>query len=167
MAARNVSTRLLAGCHCDTLEVAGSKHEMGFLLGIKDLVLLSFPRPPTNMVTTAHDPRYFVPPPKPPCTQGLESSTFHSPVLDGSIPFPELYDWQYHHSPDHPVFVFNDTSPSRSGVIHTYHWKTVVPVIHHTGRRILSLFNLTLPLNPEHLPVIAVLAAAGICTHFA
>ena len=115
------------------------------------------------MIIAAHDPSYFTPPPSLPCTQGLDSPTFKPPALDGSIPFPELYDWQYHHSPDHPVFVFNDPSPSGPDDVRVYCWKTVVPVIHRTGRHILSLFNLSLPLNPERLPVIAVLAAAGIC----
>ena len=114
------------------------------------------------MIVTAHDPRYFIPPPRPPCSQGLESSTFESPLLDGSVPFPELYDWHYHHSPKHPFFIFDDPSPSEPDAVRVYRWKTVVPVIHRTGRRILSLFNLTLPLNPERLPVVAVLAAAGI-----
>lgn len=116
------------------------------------------------MITTTHDPRYFVPPPTLPCTQGLQSSIFKPPTLDGSIPFPELYDWQYYHSPDHPVFIFDDTSPSGPDGIRDYCWKKVVPVIHRTGRRILSLFDLALPLNPESLPVIAVLATAGIPT---
>jgi len=114
------------------------------------------------MIVTAHDPSYFTPQQKPPSSQGLESSTFKPPTLDGSIPFPELYDWQYHHSPDHPAFVFDDQSKPNGTCV--YHWKTVVPVIHRTGRHILSLFDLTLPLDPERLPVIAVLAAAGICT---
>jgi len=116
------------------------------------------------MIVTAHDPRYFTPPPRPPCSQGLGSFTFEPPALDGSVPFPELYDWQYYHSPDHPFFIFDDPSSSDPDAIRVYRWKTVVPVIHRTGRRILSLFNLPLPLNPESLPVIAVLAAAGICT---
>jgi len=114
------------------------------------------------MIVTAHDPSYFVPPPTPPSSQGLGSVTFEPPTLDGSVPFPELYDWQYHHSPDHPVFVFDDPSPSEPNDIRVYRWKTVVPVVHRTGRRILSLFNFPLPLNPECPPVIAILAAAGI-----
>ena len=115
------------------------------------------------MIVTAHDPGYFSPMQEPPCSQGLESTTFESPTLDGSVPLPELYDWQYHHSPDHPVFIFDDPSPSKPNGVRVYRWKTLVPIIHRTGRRILSLFNLTLPLNPERVPVIAVLAAAGIC----
>ena len=114
------------------------------------------------MIVTAHDPHYFTPPPRPPRSQGLESSTFIPPTLDGSVPLPELCDWQYHHSPDHPFFIFDDPSSSEPDDVRVYRWKTVVPVIHRTGRHILSLFDLTLPLNPERLPVIAVLAAAGI-----
>ena len=114
------------------------------------------------MIVTAHDPSYFTPLQEPPCSQGLESATFTPPTLDGSVPLPELYDWQYHHNPDHPAFIFDDPSPSNPDDIRVYRWKTVVPIIHRTGRHILSLFNLTLPLNPEHVPVIAVLAAAGI-----
>jgi hypothetical protein len=134
----------------------------GHPLRIKGAALVSLA--PTAMITTANDPRYSIPPPTPPCTQGIGSRTFKPPTLDGSNPFPELYDWQYHHSPDHPVFVFDDPSTSGPDDIRDYRWKTVVPVIHRTGRRILSLLNLTLPLNPERLPVIAVLAAAGTYT---
>lgn len=121
-----------------------------------------FPTHSPAMIVTAHDPCYFSPLPDPPCSQGLESMTFKPPPLDGSIPLPELYDWQYRHSPDHPVFLFDDPSSSKPNDIRAYSWKTVVPVIHRTGRHILSLFNLTLPLDPENIPVIAVLAAAGI-----
>ena len=115
------------------------------------------------MIVTAHDPSYLTPQQKPPRSQGLESSTFKPPTLDGSVSFPELYDWHYHHSPDHPAFIFDDPSRSESNDLCVYRWKTVVSAIHRTGRRILSLFGLTLPLDPERLPVIAVLAAAGIC----
>ena len=116
------------------------------------------------MIVTAHDPSYFTSPQKPPRSQGLKSTTFKPPTLDGSVPLPELYDWQYHNSPDHPAFIFDDPSPSNPNDTRVYRWKDVVPIIHRTGRHILSLFNLTLPMNPERIPVIAVLAAAGICT---
>ena len=116
------------------------------------------------MIVTAHDPSYFIPLSEPPRSPGIESITFTPPTLDVSVPLPELYDWQYRHSPDHPVFIFDNPSSSKPNDICVYTWKTVVPVIHRTGRHILSLFNFTLPLDPEHTPVIAVLAAAGIRT---
>jgi hypothetical protein len=149
---------LFVGCHRDTLRD-------GIPASYKEPSPTITSSPSTTMIITAHNPRYFIPSSTPPCNQGLESSTFKAPILDGSTPFPELYDWHYHHSPDHPALIFDDPSSPGSGGIRVYRWKTVVPVIHRTGRHILSLFNLTLPLNPERIPVIAVLAAAGICTY--
>ncbi|KAF5372256.1 hypothetical protein D9757_009649 [Collybiopsis confluens] len=40
-----------------------------------------------------------------PTLQGSHSTTFHRPPLDGSLTIPELFAWQAHNSPNHPVFV--------------------------------------------------------------
>ena len=156
---------LLTGCQCSPLEALVSKRDGIPASYIEPLISPLLPHPPA-MIITAHEPHYFIPPPRPPCSQGLKSSAFEPPNLDGSTPLPELYDWHYHRSPDHPFFIFDDPSSSEPTGIRVYRWKTVVPIIHRTGRHILSLFNLTLPLNPERLPVIAVLATAGICALF-
>lgn len=46
--------------------------------------------------------------PPPPPTQ-IQRQTFSKPPPDVVL-FPALYDWHYTHSPDHPLFVFEDAS---------------------------------------------------------
>ena len=55
-------------------------------------------------MSAATVPRRAVPPA--PNTQALSSSTFNLPPLDGSLTFPELYDWHGVHNPKHRLFVF-------------------------------------------------------------
>jgi hypothetical protein len=94
-----------------------------------------------------------------PDTQGHNTTTFHVPPLDGSIPFPELYDWHFHNSPDHPVFVFPD--PLDPNSCRTICWKELIPAIHRAGRVVSSIFDFNLPVPSENPPVIAILAASG------
>ncbi|KAI0045616.1 acetyl-CoA synthetase-like protein [Auriscalpium vulgare] len=70
-----------------------------------------------------------------PRTQVLKSSTFHAPPLeDTSLTIPELYDWQYEHSPRHPFFHYEDAP----GQMRTILWAEAVRAIHNGARFIAS-----------------------------
>lgn len=60
------------------------------------------------------------------------SPTFRRPPIDGSLTIPEIYDWHYENSPDHPLFVYADDS----GRSTTITWKDVVRATHKLGRAI-------------------------------
>lgn len=47
----------------------------------------------------------------PPLTpHGHNSSTFHPPLIDGTLCIPELFEHHSQHSPDHPLFVYADNT---------------------------------------------------------
>lgn len=101
----------------------------------------------------------YIPIASPPNTQGLDSTTFQVPPLDGSILFPELHDWQYHNSPDHPVFAFPD--PTDPTVTKEICYKESVPAIHRAGRIVSSMFNYQVPAPADKAPVVAIFAVSG------
>ncbi|KAI9459306.1 acetyl-CoA synthetase-like protein [Russula earlei] len=70
-----------------------------------------------------------------PKTQALNSSTFKVPPLgDNPLTLPDLYDWQYLNSPNHPLFVFEDDP----GKIRTITWAEAVHGIHRAAYLIAS-----------------------------
>lgn len=95
-----------------------------------------------------------------PNTQALESKTFQCPPLDGSLSLQEIYDWHYHHTPDHPLFVFADDD----GDNHTILWPQAVRAIHEAGRIVQS--RVPRDENQTLDPVVAIVAAAGMFGRF-
>lgn len=72
-----------------------------------------------------------------PKTQVLNSTTFKAPHLeDESLLLPELYDWQRTHSPNHPLFIY-DEAP---GKLKTIYWSEAVQGIHRAAHYVASLF---------------------------
>jgi hypothetical protein len=100
-----------------------------------------------------------LPLPLPPQTQALTSTTFKPPPLDGSLTIPEIYDWIFHNTPNHPAFIFADGPNSTRTIL----WSEAVRAIHRAGRIILSRLKSDSE-SPKVLsarPVIAILASAG------
>ncbi|KAI0318669.1 acetyl-CoA synthetase-like protein [Amylostereum chailletii] len=65
-----------------------------------------------------------------PKTQVLDSATFKAPPLGNATLFlPELYDWQYDHSPRHPLFHYEE-SP---GKVRTIRWAEATRAIHRAA----------------------------------
>ncbi|THH19547.1 hypothetical protein EW146_g1644 [Bondarzewia mesenterica] len=70
-----------------------------------------------------------------PKTQVLNSATFRAPPLhDRSLTLPDLYDWQYEHSPDHPLFLFED-QPRQ---LKTIDWRPAVRAMHRAAHFVAS-----------------------------
>ncbi len=82
------------------------------------------------------------------------SSTFTRPPLDGSLTYPEIFDYNAQHSPDHPVFQFYDQDH-----IQKVTWSEVAKAIHAAGRIVLENVPRT-----DIVPVVGVLAHAGMFT---
>ena len=104
---------------------------------------------------------YFsLPIPPVPNTQALESNTFKCPPLDGSLSLPEIYDWHYHNTPDHPLFVFADEADEN----HTILWPQAVRAVHEAGRIVRS----RVPRDDKRssTPVVAIVAAVGMFNAF-
>ncbi|KAK0492011.1 NRPS-like enzyme [Armillaria luteobubalina] len=76
------------------------------------------------------------------------SSTFTRPPLDGSLTYPEIFDYNAQHSPDHPVFQFYDQDH-----IQKITWSEVTRAIHAAGRIVLENIPTT-----DSTPVVGVLA---------
>ncbi|KAK0218397.1 NRPS-like enzyme [Armillaria nabsnona] len=62
--------------------------------------------------------------------QGVSSLTFKPPPLDGSLTFPELFDYNATHSPKHPLFRYNDPD---NGGFRTILWEEGVVAFHTAG----------------------------------
>ncbi|KAI0062574.1 acetyl-CoA synthetase-like protein [Artomyces pyxidatus] len=70
-----------------------------------------------------------------PQTQVLSSQTFRAPPLeDRTLTLPDLYDWQYEHSPDHPLFLYDDVP----GKVRTIAWSEAVRAIHNAAHVVAS-----------------------------
>ncbi|CAL1710450.1 unnamed protein product [Somion occarium] len=102
-----------------------------------------------------------LPIPPRPQTQGLTSTTFKIPPLDGSLSLPEIYDWHAENSPNHPLFEFAEDD----GTVRTITWKEGVKGVHRAGRYVRN--KLTEFGETEARPVVAILAASDFITYYA
>lgn len=117
----------------------------------------TFPRQPYFMKMSASD-YITLPIPAPPNTQALSSTTFTLPPLDGSLTLPEIWDFHYEHSPNHPRFVYADDSSST----HTIFWAQTVRAMHQAGRIVRSRLAVDEVAPPSGRPIIAILALSGM-----
>ncbi|EJC99743.1 acetyl-CoA synthetase-like protein [Fomitiporia mediterranea MF3/22] len=76
----------------------------------------------------------------------------------GSLTLPALYEWHYHNSPDHPLFVFKDGSELR-----TICWKEGIQGMHRASKWVVdSVGNRA----SKQRPVIGVLTSSDTLTYF-
>lgn len=87
-------------------------------------------------------------------TSPISSSTFTRPPVDGSLTYPEIFDYNAQHSPEHPVFQFYDQDH-----IQKVTWSEVAKAIHAAGRIVLENVPRT-----DIVPVVGVLAHANSIT---
>jgi len=95
--------------------------------------------------------------PPPPPTQALNTTTFVPPPLDFSLTVSEMIDFHRTHSPDHIVYVYEDT-PGECKQIKFSAW---IRAIHRAGRYVRDHFQLPEPQAGGVKPVISVLANSG------
>lgn len=92
-----------------------------------------------------------------PNPQGLSSKTFSVPPIDGSLTVPEMWDYNMSHSPNHPLFLFDDVD----GSLKTISWSQGNRAIHTAARLVQSKLHLS-KTNPQNTPpVVIILALAG------
>ncbi|KAK7689664.1 hypothetical protein QCA50_007459 [Cerrena zonata] len=110
------------------------------------------------------DPDDYISLPIPPVpkTQGLTSSTFKIPPLDGSLTLPQIYDWNLKHSPTHPLFEYAD----EDGVITTLTWAQVVRGVHHAGAYVKLKIAKDQQRSLEDRPIVSILAYTDFVTYF-
>ncbi|TFY80855.1 hypothetical protein EWM64_g3157 [Hericium alpestre] len=100
-----------------------------------------------------------------PKSQVLNSVTFKAPPLeDESLTLPDIYDWHYENSPNHPLFRYED-SP---GKLKSITWAEAVRAIHRASYLLASLSPPALvEAAKEGRPsVIATLALSDTITYF-
>ncbi|THH03938.1 hypothetical protein EW145_g5884 [Phellinidium pouzarii] len=98
-----------------------------------------------------------------PRMHGLHCSTFVQPPLDFSLSLPALYDWQGEHSPNHPLFVFEDGPGSTRTIL----WAEAVQGIHRATQFVRSVVGEPFGANSsERQPLIAVLASSDTITSY-
>ncbi|TDL22685.1 acetyl-CoA synthetase-like protein [Rickenella mellea] len=101
------------------------------------------------------------------CPQGVDSNTFRTPpeFLNYKLSLPEVWDYHLDHSPQHPLFIYEDTP----GKICTLSWGEAVRAVHRVGRIVQSQARvLGLPENNSSCPhVIGILAIKDTITSWA
>ncbi|KAG7451555.1 acetyl-CoA synthetase-like protein [Guyanagaster necrorhizus] len=85
------------------------------------------------------------------------SLTFIRPPLDGSLTYPEIFDYNAQHSPDHPVFQFYEQDH-----IQKITWSEVTKAIHAAGRVVRD--HVTRTDYMDSAPIVGVLANADSIT---
>ncbi|KAF8889028.1 hypothetical protein BD779DRAFT_1439590 [Infundibulicybe gibba] len=88
------------------------------------------------------------------------SSGFKQPPFDGSLTVPQIYDWHYHHNPQHPVFVY----PNLGGGTSEIPFAELVPAAHRAGRYVVE--SMGLPMESQSFPLAAIIAHADTITYF-
>ena len=97
-----------------------------------------------------------VPLPSVPNTQGLTSTTFCRPPLDGTLTIAEMWDWHAEHSPEHPAFEYSDDN----GSVTTIRWPEANRAM-HIGGWLVKNFAATHPVSNSRKPVVSILASSG------
>ncbi|KAF8315479.1 acetyl-CoA synthetase-like protein [Cantharellus anzutake] len=99
-----------------------------------------------------------IPLPPPPLIHGKNSKTFSSPPMDGSLTVPQLIDWQAEHSPNHPLFVFDD-GPNKVWIT----WSKVRIAIERAARIVRAL---NVPRLGTSSKIIGILASIDSISYF-
>lgn len=92
-----------------------------------------------------------------PTPQGASSLTFKPPPLDGSLTFPELFDYNATHSPRHPLFRYNDPD---NGGFRTILWEEAVAAFHTAGHYFKKYIEVDAPVT------VGILANINSITYF-
>ena len=95
--------------------------------------------------------------PPPPPTQALTSTTFVPPPHDLSLTVPEIIDFHRVHSPNHVVYVYEDSPGERKQIT----FSTWVRAIHRAGRCLRNLFRFPESQVRGSKPVVSLLANSG------
>ena len=96
-----------------------------------------------------------------PRIQGLTSTTFRAPPLDGSLLFPQLLDFHGQHSADHRFFVYAE----EDGTMKTITWGRTVQAVLRSASLVRELLGWKPNLDAENAPVVAILSASGEPLH--
>ncbi|EGN97840.1 hypothetical protein SERLA73DRAFT_109083 [Serpula lacrymans var. lacrymans S7.3] len=111
-----------------------------------------------------HDHLY-LPIPDHPKTQCLDSKTFVTPVLNGSLTIPEIYDEHLRNSSEHPLFIY---PRSADGTLRTILWPEAVYAIRRAGLLTLSRIKASQDsVPPSYNPTVAILASSDHISFFA
>jgi len=91
-----------------------------------------------------------------PNPQALSSSTFKAPPVDGSLTVSELFDYNAEHSPQHPIFIYEEPSTKKLTPVN---WKSLRRATHRVAQIVES----------QQVPaprIVAILALVDTVTYF-
>lgn len=91
-----------------------------------------------------------------PPSEPRSGRSFRRPPLDGSLTIPEIYDWHWHHNPDHPIFVY-----PKGQRLDSITFAKLVPAVHRAGRVVANALDLDLHTDSLNFPVVAIVATSG------
>ncbi|EPT05592.1 hypothetical protein FOMPIDRAFT_1111540, partial [Fomitopsis schrenkii] len=91
-----------------------------------------------------------------PRTQGLVSTAFHVPPLDGSLTLPQLLDFHGQHSANHPFFVYAE----EDGTTKSITWGRSVQAILRSALLVRERLGCSSNVGADKAPVVAILSAS-------
>ncbi|KAF9459676.1 hypothetical protein BDZ94DRAFT_1284298 [Collybia nuda] len=94
-----------------------------------------------------------------PTLQGVSSSTFRPPPLDGSLTLPEVFDFHAANNPGHPLFRYEDHDG-----LHTIVWSSAVEAFHAAAQLVQG--DVPSDAKGSSPKVISILAATDSITYF-
>ncbi|KAJ7046114.1 hypothetical protein C8F04DRAFT_1322704 [Mycena alexandri] len=103
-------------------------------------------------------PRHLPPPPQ---TQARSSSTFAPPPLDGSLTIPQLYDWHFHNTRNHRLFVYARADGS---VVRNIYWPEAIQAVYRGAKILRDRFKWV--SGTAETPVVAILASSDAIPYF-
>ncbi|KAI0734153.1 hypothetical protein C8Q72DRAFT_770789 [Fomitopsis betulina] len=92
-----------------------------------------------------------------PHTQGLTSTTFCVPPLDGSLALPELFDFHGQHSANHPFFVYAEEDGT---TVKSITWARSIQAILRSALLVREQLGWQPNVGAEKAPVVAILSAS-------
>ncbi|KAH9834865.1 uncharacterized protein C8Q71DRAFT_797672 [Rhodofomes roseus] len=97
--------------------------------------------------------------PSHPQTQGRSCATFKVPPLDGTLTFPQLFDFHEQHSANHSLFVYAE----QDGTINAINWTRACVAIRRAAllvREHVGTMHVGGPTDAQEVPVVAILSAS-------
>ncbi|TFY77866.1 hypothetical protein EWM64_g6143 [Hericium alpestre] len=93
--------------------------------------------------------------------QGMNSSTWQAPPLDGSLTLPEIFEYHSRHSPEHPLFVYPNDLQEPQYILY--------PEVYRGMRKAAKLVSTHYqhvqqkydPDGGDDAPIVGILATAG------
>ena len=92
-----------------------------------------------------------------------DSPTFSRPPLDHSLTLPEIYEWHAEHSPQHPLFIYENSPGVNKTILWSQAGRGIVRASNFVRNRVEGGYEAA---ASQEAPVVALLATLGLGSVF-